>query len=151
MLHVSLLVEALRARPVVMFWVAALSQAVLWVLLPTLIYAAPPGDVPLVLATGHEWLLGSPGGPPLAYWLAEIAFDAFGRRMLGIYLLSQICVVVTFWAVFTLGPNSAVGAEKVEMPTISSTAMTAWRMPTIDRPSENTAQKVTMTQICETR
>ena len=75
MLYVSLLVEALRARPIAMFWVAALSQAILWVLLPTLIYVAPPGDVPLVLATGHEWLLGSPAGPPLAPWLAEIAFD----------------------------------------------------------------------------
>ena len=84
MLHVSLLVEALRARPVLMFWVAALSLAILWVLLPTLIYAAPPAEVPLVLATGHEWLFGSPAGPPLAYWLAEIAFDVFGRHMLGV-------------------------------------------------------------------
>src|ERR1043166_9737006 len=100
MLHVSLLVEALRARPMLMFWVAALSQAVLWVLLPTLIYAAPPAELPLVLATGHEWLPGSPAGPPLAYWLAEIAFDAFGRRMIGVYLLSQVCVVVHFLATF---------------------------------------------------
>ena len=130
MLHVSLLVEALRARPVLMFWVAALSQAVLWVLLPTLIYAAPPGDVPLVLATGHEWLLGSPGGPPLAYWLAEIAFDAFGRRMLGVYLLSQICVVVTFWAVFTLG-RAIVGARHAVMAVLLMVGVTAFTLPTL--------------------
>ena len=50
MLYVSLLVEALRARPRAMFWVAALSQAFIWVLVPALIYAAPPGEVPLVLS-----------------------------------------------------------------------------------------------------
>src|SRR5437588_4793250 len=131
MLHVSLLVEALRARPVLMFWVAALSQAVLWVLLPTLIYAAPPGDVPLVLATGHEWLLGSPAGPPLAYWLADLAFDAFGRRMLGVYLLSQICVVVTFWAVFALG-RAIVGARHAVMAVLLMVGDTAFTVPTLE-------------------
>ena len=114
MLHVSLLVEALRARPALMFWVAALAQALLWVLVPTLIYAAPPGGVPLVLATGHEWLLGSPSGPPLADWLGEIAFGLFGHRMFGVYALSQACVVITYWAVFALG-RSIVGARHAVM------------------------------------
>src|ERR1043166_10305160 len=90
MLHVSLLVEALRARPMLMFWVAVLSQAVLWVLLPTLLYAAPPAELPLTLAIGHEWLPGSPAGPPLAYWLAEIALDAFRGPLIGGYLLSAV-------------------------------------------------------------
>ena len=64
MFHVSLILEALRARPTVMFWVAALAQGVLWTLVPSLFYAAPPGEVPLVLAIGHEWQLGSGSGPP---------------------------------------------------------------------------------------
>jgi 4-amino-4-deoxy-L-arabinose transferase-like glycosyltransferase len=131
MLYVSLLVEALRARPVVMFWVAALSQAILWVLLPALIYAAPPGEVPLVLATGHEWLLGSPSGPPLAYWLAEIAFNLAGRHMVGVYLLSQICVVVTFWAVFALG-RSIVGARHAVMAVLLMVGIAALSVPTLD-------------------
>src|SRR5882757_5659957 len=103
MFRVSLILEALRARPALMFWVAALSQAVLWTLVPALFYAAPPGDVPLVLAVGHEWLTGSPYGPPLPYWLAESAFRFFGHRIFGVYLLSQFCVVVTYLAVFWLG------------------------------------------------
>ena len=131
MLHVSLLVEALRARPVLMFWVAALSQAVLWVLLPTLIYAAPPADVPLVLATGHQWVLGSPSGPPLAPWLAELAFDAFGYRMFGVYLLAQACVVVTFWAVFALG-RAMVGARHAVMAVLLMVGITAFSLPTLD-------------------
>ncbi|HXW24058.1 MAG TPA: glycosyltransferase family 39 protein, partial [Xanthobacteraceae bacterium] len=131
MLHVSLLVEALRARPVLMFWVAALSQALVWVLLPALIYAAPPGNVPLVLAIGHEWVLGSAAGPPLAYWLAEIAFDLFGHRMLGVYVLSQTCVVVTFWAVFALG-RSLVGARHAVMAVLLMVGVTAFSVPTLD-------------------
>jgi hypothetical protein len=131
MLYVSLLVEALRARPALMFWIAALSQALVWVLLPSLIYAAPPGDVPLALAVGHEWLLGSRSGPPLAYWLAEIAFDLFGHRMFGVYLLSQACVVVTYWAVFALG-RSIVGARHAVMAVLLMVGVTAFTAPTLD-------------------
>ena len=39
-----------------------------------------------------------------------------------------------------LGPNSGVGTEKAATPAISSTAIAAWRVPTIARPSVNTAQ-----------
>src|SRR5262249_48689909 len=42
MLHVSLIVEALRARPAMMFWMAALAQTILWTLVPGLFYGAPP-------------------------------------------------------------------------------------------------------------
>src|ERR1043165_7213069 len=94
MFRVSLILELLRARPVLMFWVATLAQATLWTLVPVLFYAAPPGEVPLVLAVGHEWLAGSPYGPPLAYWLAEVAFTLAG--VLGVYVLSQLCVVFTY-------------------------------------------------------
>ena len=93
MFRVSLILEALRARPVLMFWVAALAQGALWTLVPALFYPAPPGDVPLVLAVGKEWLLGSPYGPPLAFWAADARVPP-RRRSVGVYLLSQLCVVV---------------------------------------------------------
>ena len=54
---------------------------------------APPGDVPNVLAVGHEFQLGTYLGPPLAFWLAELAFDLAGHSLVGVYLLSQACVV----------------------------------------------------------
>ena len=53
MLYVSIVVELLRARPAVAVAIAALLQAAVWTLVPTLFYAAPPGDVPIVLAVGH--------------------------------------------------------------------------------------------------
>jgi 4-amino-4-deoxy-L-arabinose transferase-like glycosyltransferase len=131
LLHVSLIVEALRARPSLMFWVAALGQAALWALVPALFYAAPPGDMPLVLAVGREWTLGSPYGPPFAYWLAELAFRLTGGRVIGLYLLSQGCVVVTFWAVFTLG-RRIVGAAHATMAILLMTGVTVFTIPTLE-------------------
>lgn len=103
MLHVSILVELLRARPALTVAMAALAQAAVWTLVPALFYAGPPGNLPAVLAVGHEFQLGTYLGPPLAFWLAEVVFRATGRSLFAIYALSQICVVVTYWAVFRLG------------------------------------------------
>ena len=110
MLTVSLLIEILRTRPRLVFWLAALSQALLWLLVPSLFYSAPPGDLADVLAVGRELKFGGELGPPLAYWLAEIALRAAGGHMFGVYLLSQVCIVVTYWAVFRLG--SAIVGER---------------------------------------
>ena len=82
MLYVSIFVELLRSRPALAIWVAALAQAALWTLVPLLFYSGPPGDVPNVLAVGHEFQLGTYLGPPLAFWLADIAFEVAGVRRL---------------------------------------------------------------------
>lgn len=130
MFRVSLILEALRARPALMFWVAALAQATLWTLVPALFYAAPPGEVPLVLAVGHEWMLGSPYGPPLAGWVAETAFTLAGG-VIGLYIFSQACVVVTYWAVFTLG-RRIVGTAHAAMAILLMAGISAFTVPTID-------------------
>jgi len=101
MLSISLFVELLRTRPLTLFWAMAALQAVLWTLVPALFYSAPPGQLPVVLAIGHEFQLGTEFGPPLAFWLAEIAYR--GAGMFGVYLLSQLCIVVAYWAVLSLG------------------------------------------------
>ena len=99
--HVSLLIEFLRGRPSLVFWTVALAQAAIWTVVPSIFYSAPPADVPLLLAIGHEFLLGSYLGPPLSFWLGEAAFRIGG--IVGVYALAQACIVVTYWAVFTLG------------------------------------------------
>ena len=76
--YVSLLIEFLRGRPAVVFWTVALTQAALWTFIPAIFFSAPPGDVPMLLAIGHEFVLGSYLGPPLAFWLGEIAFGLGG-------------------------------------------------------------------------
>jgi len=129
MLYVSIFVELLRSRPSLAIWLAALVQALLWTLVPSLFYASPPGDVANVLAVGHEFQLGTYLGPPLAFWLAEIAFALAG--MFGVYVLSQACVVATYWAVFALG-RSIVGAQHAALAVLLMVGVAAFTVPTPD-------------------
>jgi len=131
MLYVSIFVELLRSRPALAVWLAAIAQALLWTLVPTLFYPGPPGDVPNVLAVGHEFQLGTYLGPPLAFWLAELAFDLTGRSLFGVYALSQVCVVVTYWAVFALG-RSIVGAQHAALAVLLMVGVSAFAVPTPD-------------------
>jgi Dolichyl-phosphate-mannose-protein mannosyltransferase len=131
MLYVSVFVELLRSRPSLAVWLAALIQALLWILVPTLFYAGPPGDLANVLAVGHEFQLGTYLGPPLAFWLAELAFDLAGGRLIGVYILSQVCVVVTYWAVFALG-RSIVGAQHAALAVLLMVGIAAFTVPTPD-------------------
>src|SRR4249919_92553 len=124
--YVSLLVEFLRGRPAVVFWTVALSQAVLWTLVPSLFYSAPPGDVPLVLAIGHEFVLGSYLGPPLAFWLGEIAFKVAGS--FGLYALAQACIVIAYWAVFALGCG-IVGTRHAVLAVLLMVGIAAFTVP----------------------
>jgi Dolichyl-phosphate-mannose-protein mannosyltransferase len=120
--YVSLIVEFLRGRPPVMFWTAALAQAALWVIVPSLFYSSPPGQLPDVLAVGHEFRLGSQLGPPLSFWLADLAYMAAGA--FGVYLLAQACIVVGFWAVFALG-RRIVGTRHAAIAVLLMVGITA--------------------------
>ncbi len=126
---VSLIVEFLRARPAAVFWSAALAQGALWVLVPVLFYTSAPGELPEVLAIGHEWQPGSWLGPPLAFWLAEAAFGLFGHRIFGVYLLSQVCVVSAFWAIYTFG-RGMVGKHHAAMAVLLMTGIVVLSIPT---------------------
>jgi 4-amino-4-deoxy-L-arabinose transferase-like glycosyltransferase len=129
MLYVSILVELLRSRPALAVWLAALVQAFLWTLVPALFYAAPPGNLATAIAIGHEFPLGTYLGPPLAFWLAEVVYILSGHHLFGVYLLSQICVVVTYWAVFELG-RATVGAQQAALAVLLMAGMSAFTVPT---------------------
>jgi hypothetical protein len=124
---ISLFVELLRTRPRTLFWAMAALQVVLWTLVPVLFYSSPPGQLPLVLAIGHEFQLGTDFGPPLAFWLAEIAYRAAG--MFGVYLLSQLCIVVTYWAVLALG-RAIVGETHAVMAVLLMAGIAVFTVPT---------------------
>jgi 4-amino-4-deoxy-L-arabinose transferase-like glycosyltransferase len=127
MFHVSLIVEILRVRPGLVVWLAALVQAVLWIFVPALFYAAPPGGVPEVLAIGREFQLGTHLGPPFAFWLGEIAFKLGGT--FGIYVLSQICVVTTYVAIYALG-RAIVGPRHAALAVLLMVGIFAFTLPT---------------------
>jgi 4-amino-4-deoxy-L-arabinose transferase-like glycosyltransferase len=127
MVAISLFVELLRTRPRLLFWAMAAIQVVLWTLVPALFFAAPPGNLPVVLAIGREFQLGTEYGPPLAFWLAEIAFRAGG--MFAVYLLSQVCIVVTYWAVLALG-RAIVGEVHAVMAVLLMVGVAVFSLPT---------------------
>jgi hypothetical protein len=129
MYYVSLIVEFLRGRPRLVFWCVALTQGALWVVLPSLFYSAPPGDVPVLLAIGHEFRLGSYLGPPLAFWAGEIVFRAAGA--FGLYLAAQACIVATYWAVFTLG-RAIVGTRHAVLAVLLMVGIAAFGVPSPD-------------------
>jgi len=124
--YVSLLIEFLRGRPAVVFWTVALTQAALWTFIPAIFYSAPPGDVPLLLAIGHEFVLGSYLGPPLAFWLAEFAFRIAGT--FGLYALAQACIVTAYWAVFALG-RGIVGTRHALLGVLLMVGISAFSVP----------------------
>ena len=127
--YVSLIIEFLRGRPAVVFWTVALTQAALWMLMPALFYSAPPGEVPLLLAIGHEFVLGSYLGPPLSFWLGELAYRIGGA--FGLYALAQACIVVTYWAVFSLG-RRIVGTRHAVLAVLLMVGIAAYAVPSPD-------------------
>ena len=129
MRRVSLLFELLRAQPRGLVLSIAGAQAALWWLVASVFYAAPPGSLPLVLAVGHEFQLGSYYGPPLAFWHAEIAYDIAG--MPGVYLLAQICVIITYWAVFELG-RATLGVAHAAIAVMLMVGVFAFGLPTLE-------------------
>jgi Dolichyl-phosphate-mannose-protein mannosyltransferase len=129
MLYTPLIVEVLRSQPRLVFWAATLTQGALWWLVPSLFYASPPGELPVVLAVGHEFELGSSFGPPLAFWLAEVAFRIAGTP--GVYLLAQACIVIAYYGVFTLG-RAVVGPRHATFAVLLMAGIFAFAAPTAD-------------------
>src|SRR5712671_6906808 len=131
MLYVSIFVELLRSRPALAVSIAALVQGTLWALVPSFFYWAPPGDFATAVAVGHEFRLGTYLGPPLAFWIADAAFILAGRSMIGLYVLSQVCVITTYWAVFALG-RSIVGAHHAALAVLLMVGISAFAVSTPD-------------------
>lgn len=127
----SLIVELVRARPRLIFWIVVLLQAALWFLLPELLYGSPPGDVATLLAFGREYQVGTNLGPPLAFWLGDVAFRLSGNHIFGVYLLSQLCFIVTFWALFQLG-RAIVGGPQAILAILLTATITAFGAPGVE-------------------
>lgn len=127
----SLIIELIRARPRLIVWIVLLIQAALWVLLPLLLYSGPPGEVATVLAYGREYQVGTWQGPPLAFWLGDIAFRLAGNHIVGVYLLAQICFVVTFQALYALS-RAIVGPQQAVIAVLLTMTVTAFSSPGVE-------------------
>src|SRR6516225_7615580 len=129
MFYVPLYIELLRSRPHWMFWFAALVQAFIWLVVPVVFYFAPPGDLAQLLAIGHEFRFDGGVGPPLAYWLGEIAFRFGG--LFAVYLLAQVCIVVAYWSVFALG-RAIIGPEHAAIAVLLMVGIALLTVPSPD-------------------
>jgi 4-amino-4-deoxy-L-arabinose transferase-like glycosyltransferase len=82
------------------FFYFCLAQLLIWTLVPYWLEGCLPFDTAESIAWGQQWMLGYNKHPPLAPWLSAIAFDAGG--FIGVYLLAQLTIVVTFYAIWRL-------------------------------------------------
>jgi hypothetical protein len=127
----SLIIELIRARPRLVVWLVVLLLAALWLILPLLLYRSPPDDLATLLAYGREYRVGTDLGPPLAFWLADIAFRAAGNNMFGVYLLAQLCSIVTLWALYLLA-RAVVGGQQAVLAVLLTMTVTAFSSPSVE-------------------
>ena len=127
----SLIIELIRARPRLVVWLVVLLQAALWLMLPVLLYRSPPGELATVLAFGREYQVGTDLGPPLAFWLADIAFRAAGNHLFGVYLLAQLCSIVTFWTLYQLA-RAVVGGPQAVLAVLLTMTVGAFSWPGVE-------------------
>jgi hypothetical protein len=127
----SLIIELIRARPRLVVWLAVLGQAALWLTMSLLLYRSPPGDLATVLAYGREYQVGTDLGPPLAFWLADIAFRAVGNHMFGVYLLAQLCSIATFLTVHRLA-RTIVGGQQAVLAVLLTVTIASFSSPGLE-------------------
>ena len=127
----SLVVELIRARPRLVVWIVVLAQAALWLILPLILYRSPPGDLATVLAFGREYQVGTDLGPPLSFWLADIAFRAAGNHIFGVYLLAQLCAVATFLSVYQLA-RAIVGGQQAVIAVLLTMTVVVFSSPGVE-------------------
>src|SRR4051794_36288608 len=127
----SLVIELIRARPRLVVWLVVLLQATLWLLVALLLYRSPPDDLATVIAYGREYQVGNDLGPPLAFWVADIAFRAAGNHVFGVYLLAQLCSVAMFWALYLLA-RAIVGGQQAVLAVLLTMTVTAFSSPGLE-------------------
>jgi Dolichyl-phosphate-mannose-protein mannosyltransferase len=127
----SLVVELIRARPRLVVWIVVLAQAALWLIVSLLFYHSPPRDLAIVLAYGREYQVGTELGPPLAFWLADIAFRAAGDHMFGVYLLAELCSIASFWFLYQLA-RIVVGGQQAVLAVLLTMTVTAFSSPGLE-------------------
>jgi hypothetical protein len=127
----SLIIELIRARPRLVVWLVVLLQAALWLILPMLLYRGPPGELATVLAFGREYQVGTDLGPPLAFWLADIAFRAAGNHLFGVYLLAQLCSIATFWTLYQLA-RAVVGGQQAVLAVLLTMTVAVFSWPGVE-------------------
>ena len=83
-----------------LFYTFLTIHLIVWTLIPTLTNQNLPLDTIEALAWGSNLDWGFNKHPPMSAFLVEIFYQIFGPQDWAYYLLSQICVIISFFAVF---------------------------------------------------
>jgi hypothetical protein len=127
----SLVIELIRARPRLIVWIAVLLQAAMWLFVAMVFYRSPPGSLATLLAFGREYQVGTDLGPPLATWLADIAYRAAGGHMFGVYLLAELCQIATLITLYYLS-RAVVGTQQAVLAVLLTMTLLAFSSPALD-------------------
>ena len=85
-----------------LFYIFLIVHLILWTTVPTLTNNNLPLDTIEALAWGSNLDWGFNKHPPMSAFLIEIFYQIFGSQDWAYYLLSQICVIISFLVVFKL-------------------------------------------------
>ena len=83
-----------------LFYIFVTIHLIIWTLVPTLTNNNLPLDTIEALAWGSNLDWGFNKHPPMSAFLPEVFYQIFGNQDWAYYLLSQICVIISFFAVF---------------------------------------------------
>ena len=83
-----------------LFYIFLTAHLITWVAIPSLTNNNLPLDTIEVLAWGSNLDWGFNKHPPMSAFVVEIFYQIFGAKDWAYYLLSQICVIVSFFVVF---------------------------------------------------
>ena len=88
-----------------LFYIFVSAHLLVWTLVPSLTNQNLPLDTIEALAWGSNLDWGFNKHPPMSAFLPEIFFQIFGPQDWAYYLLSQICIIVSFFVIFKLAED----------------------------------------------
>ena len=88
-----------------LFYIFITTHLVIWTLIPTLTNNNLPLDTIEALAWGSNLDWGFNKHPPMSAFLVETFYTIFGNNDWAYYLLSQICVVFSFFIIWSLSKD----------------------------------------------
>ena len=88
-----------------LFYIFVTFHLIVWTLIPSITNNNLPLDTIEALAWGSNLEWGFDKHPPMSAFLAEIFYQVFGSKDWAYYLLSQICIIVSFVVVFKLAED----------------------------------------------
>ena len=88
-----------------LFYIFLTTHLIIWTAIPSLTNNNLPLDTIEALAWGSNLDWGFNKHPPMSAFLAETFYKIFGAQDWAYYLLSQICVIISFFVVFKLAED----------------------------------------------